>query len=56
MKIDINAITTAFKAAIPYIPVTLRLALVPLLIGTAVGLIIASAYFSEIFLWNNYGR
>ncbi len=45
MKIDINAIITAFKAAIPYIPVTLRLALIPLLIGTAVGLIIALIRF-----------
>lgn len=45
MKIDFTAIVTAFNAGIPYIPVTLRLAFVPLVIGTVIGLTIAFIRF-----------
>ena len=41
MKIDLSAIVTALQAAVPYIPVTLRLALLPLLFGSLLGLGIA---------------
>lgn len=48
MPIDFTAIAEAFKAAIPFIPVTLRLALIPLLIGSLLGLLIALARFYQV--------
>ncbi|KAF1304052.1 ABC transporter permease subunit [Enterococcus saccharolyticus] len=48
MKIDGEAIVTALKAAIPYIPVTLRLAVIPLLIGMLLGLMIAFLRFYRV--------
>lgn len=48
MKIDFLAISEAFKAAIPFIPVTLRLAIIPLIIGIVFGLIIALVRFYQL--------
>lgn len=48
MFIDFNAIAEAFKAAVPFIPVTLRLALIPLFIGSLLGLLIALVRFYQV--------
>lgn len=41
MQIDFSAILAAFEAAVPFIPVTLRLAFIPLFIGIVLGFIVA---------------
>lgn len=41
MQIDFSAILAAFEAAVPFIPVTLRLAYIPLFIGIVLGFIVA---------------
>lgn len=48
MKIDFIAIAEAFKAAIPFIPVTLRLAFIPLFVGILLGLIVALIRFYRV--------
>ncbi|MFV8785458.1 hypothetical protein [Aerococcus urinaeequi] len=48
MPIDFTAIVEAFKAAVPFIPVTLRLAFIPLFIGMIFGLLIALARFFQV--------
>ena len=48
MPIDFIAIAEAFKAAVPFIPVTLRLAFIPLFIGMIFGLLIALARFFQV--------
>ncbi|WP_313552153.1 ABC transporter permease subunit [Aerococcus sp.] len=48
MPIDFTAIAEAFKAAVPFIPVTLRLAFIPLFIGIIFGLLIALARFFQV--------
>lgn len=48
MKIDFLAIAEAFKAAIPFIPVTLRLAFIPLFVGILLGLIVALIRFYRV--------
>ena len=48
MPIDFTAIAEAFKAAVPFIPVTLRLAFIPLFIGMIIGLLIALARFFQV--------
>lgn len=48
MFIDFTAIAEAFKAAVPFIPVTLRLALIPLFIGSLLGLLIALVRFYQV--------
>ena len=48
MVIDFTAIAEAFKAAVPFIPVTLRLALIPLFIGSLLGLLIALVRFYQV--------
>ncbi|OYQ66327.1 ABC transporter permease subunit [Aerococcus sp. 1KP-2016] len=41
MQIDFSAILAAFEAAVPFIPVTLRLVFIPLFIGIVLGFIVA---------------
>jgi len=41
LQIDFSAILAAFEAAVPFIPVTLRLAFIPLFIGIVLGFIVA---------------
>jgi L-cystine transport system permease protein len=41
LQIDFSAILAAFEAAVPFIPVTLRLAYIPLFIGIVLGFIVA---------------
>ncbi|RPA60896.1 ABC transporter permease subunit [Aerococcus agrisoli] len=54
MQIDVSAIVDAFTAAVPYIPVTLRLAFIPLFIGIVLGFIIALIRFYRVPVLANF--